>query len=75
MYITTFGVHPNPPFNTVQLLVFEVLVLHENIESLPSVDFYELSPRDDEPTGGIELLLVGLTVINKLLRVEVARED
>ena len=43
MCINTFSDDSNPPLNTVQLMVYKVLMFHENIELLPSGDSYFLS--------------------------------
>ena len=47
MGINTFSDESNPPLNTVQLMVSKVLIFHENIEVLPSVDCYDLYPGNN----------------------------
>ena len=68
-------VDSNPPLNTVQLMVFEVLVLHENTDMFPSGYSYELSPGNNDPTEVIMLVLFRITVSNQLRWLEVAKED
>ena len=67
MCLTTFGVHYNPPLNTVKITVFEIIMFHENTELLPSADSYEIYPVNNDTTEGITLLLVGITLINQLV--------
>ena len=46
----SFCFESDPLLNTVQLMLFEVLVLHEKKELIPCVDSYELSPGNIGPT-------------------------
>ena len=55
--------------STVQLVVFEVLMFHENTNILPSGDSSDLSPGNNKPTEGIIPVLVGIPFINQLLWV------
>ena len=73
MCITTFSVDYKPPLNTVQLMVFGELVLHENTELLPSGYSYELYPGNNDTTVVIMLVLVWIPVNNKLGLAEVAK--
>ena len=74
MYLNTFSVGSNPPLNTVQLMVWEVLTVYENIELLPYGDSSDLSLSNNYPTECTALVLVAMTVRNKLVWVE-ARKD
>ena len=65
----------NPPLNTVKLMVFKVLRLHENTELLPSGDYYDLYTVNNDPTKHIMLVLVGIPIINQPNLVEVAKKD
>ena len=69
MLLTTFGVHSNPPFNTVKLTLFKVIIFHENSYVLPSGDSSGLSHRINDPTEGITLVLVGVHFRNQLVWV------
>ena len=57
--------------NTLKLMVFEVLMFHENTELLPSGDSYDLSLGYNDPTERITPVLVGINVRNQLFWVEV----
>ena len=72
--IVSFCVHYNPDLNIFQLRVFEVLVFHENTELLPPGDSYELSPGKYYPTDGTIFFIVGVSIINQLVWVELANE-
>ena len=65
MCITNFCVNSNPHFNTMKLAVLEVHMLHENTELLPSVQCYDLSSGNNDPTEVITLVLVGIPDINQ----------
>ena len=67
MCLRNFSFDFNPPLKTVQIMVFEVLTLHEIIELLPSDESYELYLGNNDPTKGIPIVLVGLIFINKLV--------
>ena len=54
-------------------MVFYVLMLHENTDMLPSGYSYDLSPGNIDTTERIMLVLVAITVMNQLGRVEVAK--
>ena len=53
MQITSFCVNYNPPLNTVQLLLCEVPMFHENKNLPPPGDYYDLYPGNYDPTEGI----------------------
>ena len=72
---TNFYDDLNPPLNTVQLMVSKLLMFHENIELLPLADCYELSTGNNESTKHITLVLVRISIINKLEWVLVAKWD
>ena len=65
MCLTTLYDESNPSLNSVQLVVSKVLIFHENIELLPSGDFYDFSTGNNDPTEHITLVLVGIPVINQ----------
>ena len=65
----------NPPLNTVKLMVFKVLRLHENTELLPSGDYYDRYTGNNDPIEGIKLVLVGIPVINQLVWVDLSNKD
>ena len=46
-------------------MVSKVLMFHENTEQLPSVDFYDLYPGNNDPTYDIMLVLVRIPVLNQ----------
>ena len=69
MWLRVLGVKYNPHLNTVQFVVFEVLIFHENKKILPSGDSYDLSPGNNQPTEGIIPVLVVITFSNELLWV------
>ena len=50
----------------VQIMVFELLMLHENTDLIPSGDSNYLSLGKNYPTEGVTLVLIGIHVINKL---------
>ena len=75
MCVNTFSEDSNPPLNAVQLMVYEVLMFHENIKLLPSGDSYDLSLGNIDPAERITPVLVSVTVINQLGWVELARYD
>ena len=60
--------------NTAQLMVFELLMLHEKIELIPYVESYDLFPGNNDPTEVIIFVIVGIPFRNKLGWVEVAKE-
>ena len=66
--------HYKIPMNTVQLIVFKVLMFYENIGLLPSVDSSEISTGNDDPNEGTTLLLVSIYISNKLVYTEVVNE-
>ena len=61
--------------NAVQIVVSEVLMFLENTELFPYGDSYDISPGNNDPTERIKLVLVGITIINQLVWVEVLKED
>ena len=71
MFFNTFSIDSNPPLNTVQLMVFEFLILHENTEMIPSRDSYNLYTGNNDPTEVIMLFIVGVPTINQLGWVQV----
>ena len=74
MCLTTLSIDSNPHMNTVQIVVFEVLMLHENTYLLPSGEYYDPSLGNNCPTEHIVLLLVDITIRNQLVSVEVAKD-
>ena len=50
-------------------------MFHENPELFPSGDSNDISPGDNDPTECIELGSVWIFIRNKLVWVEVAKED
>ena len=66
IFLTNFYFESNPPLNKVQLIVFEVLVLHANTQLIPSDDSCDLSTSNNKPTEVIMVVLVGITFSNKL---------
>ena len=66
MLLTTFSVDTDQPLKRVPLMVFEVLMPHENTELLPSGDSYDLSPDNNDPTEGITLVSFGIHIRNQL---------
>ena len=75
MWIRSLCVNYKPPLNTVQLLVFEFLMFYENTALLPPVDSSDLSPGNYEPTEGITVVIVGISISTQPGWVEVANED
>ena len=73
MCITTFCGEFNPPLKTLQLVVSEVLMLHENTEILNSVEPNDPSHVNIDPTEGIILVLIGIPVRNQTVCVEVVK--
>ena len=73
--IITLYVDSNPPLNTLQIMVFKVLVFHENTKLLPSSDSYELYPGNNYPSEVITIILVGIPVRKKIDWVKVSKED
>ena len=71
MCLATFCVESNPALNTVKLMVFKFLMLHEITELPLSVDYYEIFPGNNFPTNGITIFLVGMPSRNQLLWSEV----
>ena len=71
MCIRSFYVHYNLPLNAVQLFVFEVLFFHETIELIPPGDSSDLSPGNYDPIEGITIVLIGVSISNKIGWVEV----
>ena len=55
----------NLHLNTVQLMVSEFLMFHENTELLPSCDYHDLSLGDIDPVQCIITILVVIPVINQ----------
>ena len=74
MCLTTFSGDYNPIKNSVQLVVSEVLMFHENTELFPSSDSYDISLGNNDPTERITLVLVVIPIINQLGLVEVAKD-
>ena len=72
MCLTTFYDEYNPSLKSVQLMVSKVLMFHKNIDLLPSGDFYDLYPGNNDPTKHITLFLVEVPVRNQPDLVEVA---
>ena len=66
MCLTAFSVESNPFLNTMRLVVFQVLMLHESTEVLLSGDPSDIYLENNDPDERITLVLVGITVINKL---------
>ena len=66
MFLNTFSDESNPLLNSVQLVVSEVLIFHENLYMFPFGDPYEISPGVNDPTESITLVPVGLPIINQL---------
>ena len=56
--------------NSVQIMIFELLVFQENIELIPYGDYNDLSLINTDPTKQIPLVFVGITVRNQLGWVE-----
>ena len=48
-------------------------MFHENTELLPSGDSNDIYPDNNDPTERITLFLVGISVINNVRWVEVAK--
>ena len=61
--------------DTVQLMVFEVLMLRENKELLPYGGSYYLSTGNNYPNEGIMIVLFVIPAWNQLGWVEEAKED
>ena len=74
MWLTTFSVNSNQPLNTVRLLVFPFLMLHESIDIIPYGEYNDLSLVNNDPTERITLVLFWITVINQLVWVEIVKE-
>ena len=66
MCLNTFYDDSNPPLNTVQLMVSEVLICDENTDMLPSGDSYDLSMGNIDPAECITVVIVGIIVRNHL---------
>ena len=75
MCITNLSDESNPSLITLQLMLSKVLMFHDNTELLPSGDWYDLSPGNNDPTKHITLLLVGSSIRNQLVWMEVVKED
>ena len=75
MCIINFSVDYNPTLNVVQLMEFEVIMLYENTDLLPSGDSHDLYTGNYYPTEEIVLVLVRIPVGNQLGCVEVAKEE
>ena len=75
MCLNTFYDESYPPMNTVQLMVYEVLMFHENTKLLPSGDSYDLSIGDIDPDERITLALVGIPVRNQLRWVKLDKKE
>ena len=56
-------------------MVSKALIFHKNTDLFPSVDPYDISPGNNDPTKRIKLVLVGIPTRNKLVWVKVAKED
>ena len=74
MLLTTFSDEINPILNSVQLIVSEVFMFHENTELFPFGDSYGISPGNNDPTKPIALVLVGIPIINQIGWVEAVKE-
>ena len=75
MCLTTFCVKPKLHLKKLQLMVFQIIMLHENTDILPFVYSYDLYPGNNYPTEVIMIVLVGIHAINKLGWKEVANKD
>ena len=71
MCTRSFYIHYTPPLTTVQLLVLEVLIFHENTEILPPGGSSNLSPGNYDSIKGIRIILVSRFFRNKIGWVEV----
>ena len=74
MCLNTFSDDYNPLLNSVQLMVSKVLTFKENTDLFSSIDSYDISPGNNDPTKRIALVLVGIPIINQLGWVEVDKE-
>ena len=59
----------------MQLIVSEVLMVHENKELFPSDDSYEISTGNNDTMKRTTLVLVRIPIINQLIWAEVAKKD
>ena len=75
MCIYTWYYDYNPLLKAVQLMVSEVLILHENIELFPSGDSYDISLGNNYIKNLTPLVLVRKPIRNQLGWVDVAKED
>ena len=75
MCLNTLYDESKPLLNAVKLMVYEVLMFHENTELFPSGDSYDISPGNNDPTNRITLVLVGVPILNQLVWLEVVKED
>ena len=75
MRVTAFSDESSPHLNTLQSMVSEVLMFHENTELLPSGNFYKISPGNNYTTKRITLVLVVITFRTQLYWVEAVKED
>ena len=73
MCLNNFSDDSNPPLNSAQLMVYEVLMFHKNTELLPSGDSYEIYSGNNDPTKRITLVFFGIPVIIQRVWVEVEK--
>ena len=73
MSLTALYDDSNPPLNAVQLMVSKVLMFHENIELIPSSDYRDLSPGNNDSSDCITIVLVVIPGINQLNKVDEAK--
>ena len=74
MCLITFYDYSNPYLNALQLMVSEVIMFHKNTELLSFGDSYDLYLGNNGPTERITMFLVGMTIINQLFWVKLAKK-
>ena len=75
MCLSNFSDEFNQPLNILQLMVYKVLMFHDNSELLPYSESYELSMCNIDPADCITLALVGIPIRKQLCWVKVAKES
>ena len=75
MQTTNLYVDSKPPLNTVQPMVFEVIIMHKNIELITSDDYRDFSLGKNDPNLVIEPVLIGITLRNIISWVEVVKKN
>ena len=58
--------------NALKIMLYEVLIFHENTELFLSGDSYDISPGNNDPAERINLVRVGIPISNQIFWLDSA---